>query len=168
MTVVVSDYLNVEQRVSELGLNPPTGLSLLPKNFETAKSREELVQENTTPTVRTLLRQAGVRETKLEKDKETLPYSLHESFDWVAPIIFVTASWLSSNPDLMSNALGVISDYLTDWFKGKSGSQRARLTVVVERTPNKVYKRLDYDGPADQINDLVPAVMGVLQPEPEN
>lgn len=165
MTIVVSDYIDVKQRASDLGCNLPTEVSLLPKNFETAATRNELVHEDTAPTVRALLRKAGVSETKLEKEGEKYPYSLQESFDWVAPILFISASWLSQNSDLISVSLGVISNYLTDFFKGISGPTNVKLSVVVETTPNRRYKKLVYEGPPDQVKELESAIRGVLKSE---
>lgn len=168
MAVTMSDYPNVKQRASELRCNVPSGVTVLPKNFETARSKAELVQENTAPTVRALLRKAGINETRLERDQERFPYSLHESFDWVAPVIFVTASWLSANPDLLPNALSLIGDYLVDRFKGNTDLENVRLTVVAEKTPDRDFKKLEYVGPPDRIKELMPAILAVVSDERED
>jgi len=161
MPVHVSDYINVRERAIELDCNIPTGLALLPRNFADAKIKEDLLHESTAPTVRILLRQAGITETALEREGERLHQAGQKDFaEWIGPIIFVSGALLSNNPQAISVALGVISNYLTDWFKGLTSGKNVRLDVVVE-AGEEGYKRISYEGPVEGLRDLPQVVREV-------
>lgn len=166
MTIQLSDYLEVKKRAAELECNVPTELALLPRNFDVAKSKDELVYEGSVPTIRTLWRQAGITETRIEKPGERLSYAQEKAFEWIGPIIFVSGSLLSQNPHLISVALGTVSNYLTDWFKGIPDSKKkVKLDIVVEQTKGKKYKRIHYEGNAEGLNELARIVREVSSHE---
>jgi hypothetical protein len=154
MTVQIIAYVNVEERAKELDCNVPTELALLPRNFDTAESKAGLLHESSVATIRTLWHQAGIAETKIEKLGDKFPYIQENAFEWVGPIIFASASLLSQNPHLISVALGVIANYLTDWFKGIPGDKKVRLDIVVERTKGKICQRIHYEGGPEGLNEL--------------
>ena len=152
--IKISDYVDVKKRAKELGYNKPISFALLPRNFETAKSKSELVHESTTPTIRTLWRQNNIVETRLEEEGEKLPYAQEKAFVWVGPTIFISIALFSQNPLIISVALNVISNYLTDWFKGiPKDSRKAKLSIVRE-TKNGDYEKVEYEGPPEGIKEL--------------
>lgn len=132
MEVRVSDYIGVEQKALELGYAAPTGLAILPRNFDTATSSDELVHEETTSTIRTLLRQGGIQETRLEKEDEKFPYSAKKSWEWVGPIIFVSQAVLTGG--VLPVAINVISSYIYDISKGHRHDAEVTIKFVVETT----------------------------------
>jgi len=150
----ISDFVNAEQKAKELGLEIPNSITILPQNFEFAKSKDELIYESTAATVRKLWQYNNIPETRLEKPQDKIPFSAHEAFEWVAPIIFVSAALISENPALVTLALNVISIYLTDWFKGiPQDKQRVRLSIVLENK-NKCYKKIEYNGSTEGLREL--------------
>ncbi len=64
----------------------------------------------------------------------------------ILPAIFLGASYLSGNPHLVNVALGVLANYVTHYFRGKTGHNRVRCTVIVEKTEKKTTKKIEYDG----------------------
>jgi hypothetical protein len=157
----VSDFIDVKKKAREIGCNIPSHMALLPRNFETALYKEELIHEITTPTVRALWRQNGINETPIEKPEEKIPFIDEMAFEWVGPIIFVSAMLLSHDPHLVTIALNVISNYLMQWFKGiPRDSRKAKLTIIVE-TKSSVYKKIEYEGPVDGLENLAEVIRGV-------
>jgi hypothetical protein len=156
------DFVDVMQRAQELGCRVPTGLAILPRNFESAASKDQLLHESEAPTVRILWRRAGLEETPIEPEGERFPQISEKSFEeWVGPTIFASAALLSENPALVSVAFGVISNYLTDWFKGTPiGLRKVRLDVVIE-AGKREYKRLHYEGPVEGLQELAAVVREV-------
>jgi len=130
MEIQVSDYIDVETKALELGYTPPTGLAILPRNFATAMSSSELVYEETTPTIRTLLRQGGIQETRLEKEGDKVLYTAQKSWEWIGPIIFVS-QWMLSNATLPVT-INLISSYIYDITKGHHHDAEVTVEYVVE------------------------------------
>ena len=158
MPIKTSEYIDVKAQASKLGFETPRDLALLPINFDTADSKDDLVYEDAVLTVRKLWRQAGITETKLEKEEEKFPYKQRKSFEWVAPTIFVSASLLSQNPDFVSIALNVISTYLTDYFKGVVGHKTVKFDIVVEQDEQRKSKRIQYEGSLEGIDKLIEVI----------
>lgn len=158
MSVEVSDFINVHQKLNELGAEYPTdGMALLPPNISTAESIGDLKQASEAATIRKLLRQSDVPVRDILSKEKRPPYVKNKSSDWVSPIIFVSATLWSNNPDLVSVALNIVSSYIYDTFKGVTGSRTAKISVVIE-DPNGKSTRIDYEGPSDAMKDLAKLV----------
>ncbi len=161
MTIQQFDFVDVGEKAKALDCNIPTGIALLPRNFESAESKDDLLHESSAPTVRVLFRNNGIIETPLEREGETFPQISEKAFEeWIGPTIFVTSALLSQNPHIISVALGVISNYLTDWFKGVPGGRDAKLDIVVEEG-KKSYRRIHYEGHVSGLKELVQIVREV-------
>ena len=152
--VKVLDYIDVKKKAQELGCNVPNSIALLPRNFETAKSKDELIHESTTPTVRTLWRQNAITESLLEKPMEKFPVVDEKEFEWISPTIFIPAMLISQNPHLITVALNVISSYLADWFKGILRINRKVKLSIITETKSGSNKRIEYEGTEDGLKNL--------------
>ncbi|MGC8691295.1 hypothetical protein [Caldisericum sp.] len=153
--VQIKDYIDVNKKARDLGCNRPLSLTLLPRNFETATSKGELIHEGNAPTIRVLLRQNEISETKLEKEGEKFPCVQEKSFvEWIAPAIFISADLLQENSIIVSVIINIISNYLTDWLRGiPINSRKVRLSIVLE-TKNGNFKKVEYEGPQDGLKEL--------------
>lgn len=167
MPVQVSDYVDVVSRANELGCNVPTGFAILPRNFADAKTMGELLHEGTASTVRILLRQANIPETKIEKDGEKFPEILEKSGgEWIGPIILIGYEMYKQNPQIASIVIDLLLDYLKDWFKGVTAPlQKTKLDVVVEKSEKGNYKRVHYEGPVAGLKDLPPVIEEFMKNE---
>lgn len=153
MNVKVLNYMNVQQRISYLGCTYPTGLTILPKNFMTARSRYELVYQQSTSEIRALWQRASVIETQIEGECDFFPEVGLKGGEWIAPTLFVGAFLISQNTTLVSIALNVISNYLTDIFKGSLNQKHMEIKIVVEKTKSKTYKCLEFKGTIQEFKD---------------
>ena len=154
MTIELFDFADVEERARTLGCQIPAGIALLPRNFEQAESKDDFLHESSAPTIRILFRSNGIEETPLEGEGERFPQISEKAFrEWLGPTLFCGAALLSQNPEIISVALGVISNYLTDWFKGIPGEKNAKLNIVVE-TRKRTCKRIHYEGPVSGLQEL--------------
>lgn len=132
MEMQVTEYINVAKRAEELGFNVPTRLAILPSNYDTATSSDALVDEGTAPTIRSLLRQSGVVETRLEKNGIKLPQSAKKSAEWVSPIIYISQAILADA--VVPLTINIISNYLYDLFKGQLGRAQVVIRFASEQT----------------------------------
>ena len=140
MNTTITDFIDVRAKLSELGYRSPSGLALLPANVESATTAEEIRQRSESATVRTLFRQAGIPFEDVYNPSSRPPYIRNHDITWFAPTIFVAASVISANPNLVSVALGVLSNYLTDFFKGRLGETKIKMSFVVEQTKSEGIK----------------------------
>jgi hypothetical protein len=156
--VNVSDYVDVSTKLTDLGCNHPTGFALLPSNFESAGSIDEFRQASEAATVKTLFRAAGIPHSDIVDKSKRPPYIHNNAIEWIAPTLFVSASLLSNNPELVSGALGVISTYVADFLKGATGKNLVKLNVVVEKTKTRTCKEISYEGDAEGLRNLTGAI----------
>jgi hypothetical protein len=103
-----------------------------------------------------LLRQEGITETRLDSPSDRFPEVHEKSLVFLGPIIFCSAALLSQNPAIVSLALGVISNYLTEFFRGLPGDHTVRLDIVTEEGEgdNHRYKRYHFEGPTDSLPEF--------------
>lgn len=152
--IKVEDYPDVKKKAKDLDCNIPDSIAILPRNFESAKSKEELFHEDTTATIRVIWRQNDIVETPLEKEGEDIPFLVEEAFGWIGPLIFFASTFIVQNPYLIDVSLGVISNYLTDWFKGITDiEKKVKLDIVVE-TKSGSYKKIQFEGPPEGLKEL--------------
>ena len=158
MAIEMTDYLDVEQRASDLGLKAPEGACILPRHFASAKDVGDLCHESSALDLKTLFRQADLPITVYQPDEAKIPYLQENDITWVGPVLFFSAAALSENPHLIAVALNVIGNYVTDLFRGLPHSARARLSVVIEttttKTTTKTTKKIDFVGPPDKLPEI--------------
>ncbi|MGA2323399.1 MAG: hypothetical protein ABSG22_06080 [Sedimentisphaerales bacterium] len=163
--IQVCEFANVSQRAQALDCNIPSDLAILPRNFETATSKSELLHEISTPTVRILWRQANLIETKLESDSESFPQISEHAEDWIGPIIFLSYMALQGNPYLVNLSIGVIANYISDLFRGiSSPEQKIKLDIVCQKKDGS-YKRVKYKGNVEGLKELPKIVRKVADVE---
>lgn len=153
-----TDVGHVAARLGELGLNAPTGICILPSNFFFAENRNDLFVPPCAPDIKALLRQAGVTLDKIEPEGVKIPFRDDRDSTLILPVLFLGAAYLSSNPNLLNVALGVVANYVTDYFRGKAGRSRVRCCVVVETTDKKTTKKIDYDGSPEEFGKIIDAI----------
>lgn len=160
----VEEYFNVRKRARELNCSVPESIAILPRNFENARSKEDLVHEETTPTIRILWRENNVIETPLEKEGEKIPFVSEKFLEWAGPLIFFASTVIIQNPVLIDVSIGVISNYLTDFFKGMvKEEKKVKLSVVVE-TKSGSYKKVNFEGHPEGLKEL-PKIVRSLHDE---
>lgn len=158
MSINITDYPDVRSRAKELGLAEPVNMSFLPRGFLEAEETSALANEASVSTLRTLFRQRGLEETKLDSQVGKFPVVHENALEWVAPILFFTAAHISENPEAISIACGVIASHVTDLFKGTNRNPSVKLEVIVETTKSKKTKKISYEGSPDGIKDLAEAI----------
>src|SRR4051794_33025838 len=109
MSIEIADYLDVEQRSSDLGLKAPEGACILPRHFAHAKDAGELCHESSALDLKALFREAGLPITVYQPDGTKIPYLQENDITWIGPLLFFSAAALWQNPNIVSVALSVIA-----------------------------------------------------------
>lgn len=154
METTITDYINVPEKLLELELNSIENITLLPFNFESAITRDDLVYDNSVKTIRTLFRNANLPDERIEKTEEPIGYRQLNHLEWLAPTFFITSSLLTQDPTLVSIALSVVGNYLTDFFKGMTGNKKVKIEIVIEKEKGKTYKKVTYEGDGKDLHEL--------------
>lgn len=154
METTITDYINVPEKLLALELNSIETITLLPFNFESAVKKDDLVYDNSVKTIRTLFRNENIPDERIEKTGELIGYRQLNHLEWLAPTFFFTSSLLTQNPMMVSLALSVIGNYLTDFFKGMTGDKKVKIEIIVEKEKGKTYKKITYEGDGKNLNEL--------------
>ena len=155
-TLDISDYLDVRARLGQLGCNEPDGLAFLPIEFESAGDAEELRQSLETVTLRKLFIAADIPYADMINREPRIPIVQNNWSELVLPTLLVTAAFAAENPSFVNIALGVISNYVNDHFRGMGGVQTVKMEMICE-SPAGNYKRVTYEGPPQYIERTVQA-----------
>ena len=156
--ISVSDYPSVQKRLESLGCAFPQGVAILPANFTVATDRSAFKELAEAPTIRKLLRSGGLPVSGLLPDGETSPLILNRSAGWAGPALFISAGLLSTNAAAVNMALGVLTNYLSDFLKGSLREKGVALDIIVERRGDRVCKKISYQGPIEGLEALANAV----------
>jgi hypothetical protein len=167
MEIETSQYVDVKLKAESLGCNFPTGIAILPQNFVTARVKSELCYEPTAYVVRELFQTSGILETPLEQEGDRFLIHLQESqfAELILPVIFVSSAFISQNPHLVSVALNVISNYISDWFKNVDsdvyGTPESVKFDLIVQTKKGDYTTVKYRGPVGGLDKIRKIIDGV-------
>ena len=160
MTENIEEYINLTHRFKELKCPEPGSYCFLPENIADAKSIKEFIYTDNTQTIRKLFKLNNLPEDRLESTAAS--YRQRRSIDWYSPALFIGFTLWSQNSDLISVGLNVLSDYITDFFKGSFGKKNVKIDIIVETTPKKTYKKISYEGSAEGLKNL-PEIINSLK-----
>ena len=162
MTTNISDYIQVFEKLDELGCSYSGGIAILPVNFEAATPMTPVRQLMGTLTIKKIFSISNVPYSEIRRGNEKPSYIGHRSFEWAIPTLFFSASLLLQNPEAISVSLSVIANYLTDFFKGFGEEKKGKLDIVVEKNKSKIFKKISYEGPIDGIKELADVAKEIL------
>ena len=154
MGVKIEEYVDIPKHAKQLGLKQPSKMAILPRNFESANSSGELFYESETATIRKLWKEAKLHEERLERDEHHFPYIRERTFEWFGPTIFIGSMLILNEPNTISLALNVIANYLTDFFRGSFQKPKIKFDIIVEKTNERKYQKINYEGDINGIESL--------------
>lgn len=159
MAISEAQYICIPDRAAELGCYMPTGLAIMPENFDTAATRRDLIVRGEGSTIRTLFRNNQLPLDDFLPNGERPGFIHNKSHDWAA-FIFVSGALISSNPSAVSVALGIIANYLTEAFRG-TPDKKIKLEIAVERKGISVSKKLTYEGDAAGLTKIADTILRI-------
>ena len=147
-------YINVRQKIEKLGLSQTNTITFLPKNLHEVDNTDELIYDSSVTTLRKIFKEEGLVVDNIEPSNLKIPELQQNAFQWIGPVIFISASYYSKNPDAINIALSLISSYLKDFFKGIPGSKKVKLSIVKEIRDGDKYFKVDYEGDVSGLSEL--------------
>jgi hypothetical protein len=148
----ISDFINLDYKLNQLNIKLTGDFCILPENIEIANSPDEFIFTETATPIKKYLRQNGVNIQVI--DNENSSYRQRKSVDFYAPLLFIGYTVFSENSAIVSVGLNVLSNYVTDFFKGTFGDKKVKMEIVVETSPKKTYKSIIYEGSVDGMKEL--------------
>src|SRR5713101_3058322 len=95
MSIEMSDYIDVHQRSSALGIKAPEGFCILPRHFKSAKTVSDLCHESSALDLKALFREANLPITIYQPDETQIPYIQENDNTWLGPVLFFSAAYIS-------------------------------------------------------------------------
>jgi hypothetical protein len=122
------------------------------------------IYSSTVESVIKLLKQSDVPVDTLNPIDATTPLQDNRGLDWIAPTFLVSGLLLTQNPTLITIALGVIANYVTQLFKGLKDDPEVKLNIVQTAADGKQAQRVRYEGPVSGLRE-VEKVLSTFDPK---
>jgi hypothetical protein len=152
-TIIVSDYPSVPERLHKLGIADVPAVAILPRNFETAKSADELVFEANTADLRKLAKKAGVEISTFGiRDPKSIQEHDASSVGFVLLLGIQAFNSAGSLLEFINN----ITHYLKRVGIGRVTDQTEIIQELIV-TNRSISKRLTYRGPLSGLPKLLEA-----------
>lgn len=150
----IKETINYRKKIVELGLEFPNGVVLLPKSLENATTKKDLMHEAEYETVQKLFKSKGIETNSIQDPNEKIPKLINQSFEWAGPLILYTSTMLSQHPEIVTDSISTITNYLKKKLQGvPKGDDLVNLSISTETKSGK-FKIIDYKGPVDGLKDL--------------
>ncbi len=157
--ITVEDYLDVPARADALGCALGNVLTFLPDNFESAASADDFLVRGEVTTIRKVLKAGGVASAVLSAEQARPAGFVHnKSHDWAVPVLFIGSELLKTSPDLPGMAIDLIRDYATGLFTGSGKDRQAKVEIVVERSKQRSYRKISYEGDVAGLDTLAQVI----------
>ncbi|PKP46197.1 MAG: hypothetical protein CVT94_15510 [Bacteroidetes bacterium HGW-Bacteroidetes-11] len=152
MSYTILEFDNFGKKIDELNCILPNSLTFLPENFDEVKSSNEFIYADSITDIKKIFR---LKNIQTEFVNNSLPrYRAKRNADWFGPAFFISFSILTENDQLITLALNILSNYITDLFKGSFTAKKAKLEIIVEITKNKEFRKITYEGNPEGLKDL--------------
>lgn len=148
----IIEEIDIKKAFSELKLETPDQIALLPENLNEAQKLDEFIFTETLVDLRKLFRLNNVKFEVLGED--TGLYRSRKSADLYLPAIFFSLSGIFQNPNIISVALNIMSNYIYDTLKGSNGRKTAAIEIYIETKENGRSKKISYKGDAEGVKHL--------------
>lgn len=152
MDYKIENYNLILDRFNNLNCKIPETFAFLPENFNSAKIENDFIYPDSLSDLNKIFR---VKQIPIIKLTTEIPkYRSRKNADLIAPTLFIGFSLFSDNNILISIALNVLSDYITDFFKGTFKNRKVKLEIIVETKKRKEFSKISYDGDIEGLKDL--------------
>jgi hypothetical protein len=130
----------------------PETLTFFPENFFSAKNESDFIYPDSLSELNKIFR---IKQIPIIKLTPEIPkYRSRKSADLIVPTLFISFSLFSDNSMLISLALNVLANYITDFFKGTLKNRKVKFEIIIETKKRKEFSKISYDGDIEGLKDL--------------
>lgn len=152
MSYKTEPFNQLVNSISKHAIDLDKGVYFIPENIFDSEETSNFIYSETTSDLKKIFRKSNVPINYLTEDKPLL-FS-RKSADWFGPTLMFSFSVLVHNPHLIGISLNLISNYLYDFFKGKTGDKSVKFEVIVERKKKEEFVKINYEGSIEGIAEL--------------
>ncbi len=142
------------ETLSKLGVSLDHGIYLAPLNLFREEDTKALYYPDSKKTISKVFRKAKLEVNLIDAGNLKRKYLQQNSIEWLGPVLIFTYQALQSNPHITSIALGVVANYLTDLFKGRSSGVNIKMSAVLEQTTDRKYAEFKYEGTPEGLEEF--------------
>jgi hypothetical protein len=157
--------VNIEQINIDENLQPDEDqrIILLPQNYELTNKKEDLFFNEEIKTVSKMFSLNSLDNYIIKFNGDEIDnYIAQKSGEIILPSIFISSLILTENPQLVSVALGVISNYATTLLKGiPKRNQNVKFKIINKNSKTKEFTKIEYNGNVEGISELAKVVKGI-------
>lgn len=150
---------NLSNQLNRIKYSLTNEIAFLPENFYETSDKQELIYPDSTSDLIKVFRENKIPSNLISESKGK--YRIRKDATWIGPTILVSATLLYENHTLLTLALNVLSNYLTDLFKGSFGRRKAKFEIIIETKKNMKYKKISYEGNPEGIKDLIKVIKDI-------
>ncbi|MCK4814491.1 hypothetical protein KA005_01870 [bacterium] len=157
MPIKIKSSKDVSQYI-DIGDPTDKEIFILPNNFDLTK--QEYCYSSTLPTIKKLAKEKNVL-FRIIGDTEDQKLLEQRGQEWYGPVFLVGSLFYSQNSQMVSIALSMIANYLSNIFMGQK-DVKAKMDVLVRNDEKKITKKVSYEGPVGgltEVNDAIKSVM---------
>jgi hypothetical protein len=151
MNTTIEEF-DISETLKKLNLELPIGLAFIPENIEKVGAVSDFIFPEPLTQINKVFRINNIDVAILGDNASNL--RSRKSADLYLPSIYIGISLLTQNSAVVSVALSVLANYVTDFFKGSFSSKTVSLDIYVETKGNKKVKKINYKGSADGLKNL--------------
>lgn len=146
------EELNITDKLEELELTLPTGLSFFPENLQTVTIKSDFIFTENLVDLNKVFKTEKVEISILGGDTEL--YRSRKNADIYLPAMFVSISLISENSTIVAISLNVLSNYISDLLKGSFGKKTVNIEFYIETKEKGKLKKISYKGGAEGLKSI--------------
>lgn len=139
-----------------LANNNLSSIIFLPENIETTLDAKDFIFPGELATLKKVFHNNLINYEVLGGHGDNL--RVRKNADIIIPSMLFGLTLINDNPTIVSLALNVISNYLTDLFKGKLGQKTVSVEFYVELEEAGKLKKIGYKGDVNGLKELEPII----------
>ncbi len=144
--------VEIDKKMEDLQLSFPTGIAFFPENFEIANESSEFIFPEPIAQIGKVFKSKDIIVEVLGNNLGSL--RSRKSADIYLPALYFGASLMIENPTVVSVALNVLSNYITDFLKGTFGQKQISIEIYVKKNHKTKIQKISYKGNAEGIRSL--------------
>lgn len=152
--ITVEECPDLRARFAALECPQPTGLTVLPDNFEVASAFDELYLSIESVTLSKVFEQQGLEVSSIFGDTKQQKYKICNSSTLLLPTIFLAAAILAVYPNAVSIILTSIEYLCKSAFTDNKKDTTIKFKIIEERAQTSKCRKVTYEGPVSGIQEI--------------